>query len=207
MRTKNLLNGKPEGGFRSLAAVLPSFGFALAVFAAAGMVLAGCDNLAGSGNGDEAVFAEAAAPEGAGGTTALSAGGTTKTINVKFEVKNGGGGLSKTWGIVTGAGSVRGGAKFANDFTLTTTVPATDEYIFVYFKAQPVTGAKGYLFAMLDIKDAGEYTIVIDYNKSKAPSFSTKNLRNVSWSFPESEEDKDYCEWWWNALWDEAVDD
>jgi len=50
-KTQSLLKGKPEGGFLRLAALLPSFSMAPAVIAAAGMVLAECDNLTSAGNG------------------------------------------------------------------------------------------------------------------------------------------------------------
>jgi len=75
---------------------------ALAVFAAAGMMAAGCDSPAGSGAGDEAVSAGITAPmpDGAVGV-ADSDTAAVKTIKVKFEVLNGGIGLLHTYGIIS----------------------------------------------------------------------------------------------------------
>jgi len=55
-KTQNLSDGKLKGSFPGLAAVMLSFGLAFAAFAAGGMVLAGCDNMAGSGSSDESLF-------------------------------------------------------------------------------------------------------------------------------------------------------
>jgi len=178
---------------------------ALAVIAAAGMVAAGCNSPAGT-------EAAGLAPDSVGGTTAdCLVGGNNKEIKVKFEVKNGGIGLWKTWGIIAAGNSgysVRDGARFANDYTITITVPAAENYLDIYFNSQDVGNVKGYLMARLGIKDAGKYTIVIDFNLAKAdvPSFSTKNLRDVLWFFPATQNDKDRFSGWWNKLWNEAFD-
>jgi len=189
----------------------------LPLFAAAGMVLAGCDSRAVAETGGSAAPVETS-PDG---TDSTGAGGddaavtddpaAVKKISVRFEVLNGGLGLWKTWGIAAAGDSdysVRSGARFANDFTITITVPAAVDYLNISFKSQDVAGVKGYLDAALDIKDAGKYTIGIDFNLKNldVPSFSTKNLRNVWWYFPENGDAEHLCEKWWNELWNKAVD-
>jgi len=149
---------------------------ALAVFAAAGMVLAGCDNLAGSGSGkDEAAFAETTATESAGGTIAGSATGT-KTVKVKFEVKNGGSnaGIVSTQDdsyLVYGRDIFNAG----NDYTITITVPASDEYLNIRWKG---LGAflvdNTYLKAKMKAESG---TITLDYNG--VGKVATKNLYDV----------------------------
>jgi len=196
MRTKNLLNGKPEGGFRRwrrgtfaplalgawLAAVLPSFGLAFAVFAAAGMAAAGCDNLTGVDNRyDEAASAEAAAEAGgsvtggAGGITAFSAA-AFKTINVKFEVLNGGLGLIKSCGIVSNQDDrylVYDGAICANDFTVTIMVPASDEYLNVRWRGNDI----GQDVVVRGKMKAESCTVEVDFKLIGYPD--TKNLYDV----------------------------
>jgi len=202
MRTQNLFNGKPEGGFYGLAAVLLSFGLAFAVFAAGGMVLAGCDNLAGAGTGDESAFgaevdsaevesaeAEAAAPEdGSAGGPSLAASGA-KTIKIKFNVKNGGSGLWNTEGMIAtwdNSKIVYNKAICANDYTITITVPEADDWVNVYWKvwAADFFEHRFYLVALAEAKSG---TIVLDYNgvdyhkdtKEFLPKVATKNLSNV----------------------------
>jgi len=163
MGTKNLLKWKPEGGFPGLAAVLPSSGFAFAVFAAAVMVLAGCDSLAGTGS--------------AGGPSLAVSG--TKTIKVKFNVKNGGGGLIKSEGLVStwdDYNIVYDHAIGANDYTLTITVPEAEEWLNVRWKAKDAGRTKPfYVFAQMEAKSG---TIMLDYNgyKDGRPVVATENL-------------------------------
>jgi len=186
MRTENLLNGKPEGGFRGWRRVLPSAGLAFAVIAAAGTGLAGCDSLTGGGG---AVFteAEAAAPESAGGTIAAS-GTAFRTINVKFEILNGGWGLINSRGIVSKQDDsylVSGEPDFASgyfasaDFTISIIVPASEKYLNIRWKATDIWWRCTYLKAGLQLVDGnGSYTVVLDYNGRG--NVATKNLSDVS---------------------------
>jgi len=196
MRTKNLLNGKPEGGFLSLAAVLPSFGLALAVFAASVMAPAGCENMAGSGNGGEAVFAEEGAPEGAGGTTALSAGGTTKTIKVKFEVLNGGDGITWSAGIVGTQDNrylIYDSRSFSYDYTITIIAPAGDEFLNVYWTCKKSVVIKPQQYYCKAKMKAESGTITLDYNGNK--NVATKNLYDVD-VFWDRDRSTQYADWW-----------
>jgi len=153
---------------------------ALAVFAAAGMMAAGCDSLAGSGDDGEAVFAEA-------GALALNSAGegqsndtiAKKTIKVKFEVLNGGAGLWLNAGIVSTQDDsylVFNKNSASKDFTITIAVPASDEYLNVRW-----WGNNFWLFSDTYLKakmkpESG--TITVDYNgRGKA---ATKNLYDVS---------------------------
>jgi len=144
---------------------------ALAVIAAAGMVAAGCNSPAGSEN----AVAEAAglAPESAGAPLVAGAAGT-KTIKVKFEVKNGGMGLMKTEGMLAArdwSRIVYDSGAFANDYTITITVPASDEYVRIFWKATEYIWFPFYLWA--DMK-AESCTITLDYNGNY--KVATKNL-------------------------------
>jgi len=157
---------------------------AFAVFAAAGMVLAGCESLAGVGSGDEAVFAEASAlaPDSAGAPLVAGAAGT-KTIKVKFEVKNGGWGLSKSEGMLKTldkSSVVYACNAFANDYTITITVPASDEYVWVHWKGTVFYLQPVYVKAKMK---AVSGTITLDYN-GRNDNFdhqvATKNLEVLS---------------------------
>jgi len=147
-----------------------------AVFAAAGMVPAGCDSPAGVGNGyDETASAEESGS--AGGTTALSASGT-KTIKVKFEVLNGGGGLFRNGGSVSTQDDsclVKDGKAFSRDFTIKITVPASDEYLNVRWQGDDCWQPDTYVKAKMKAKSG---TITLDYNGPG--KVATKNLYDVS---------------------------
>jgi len=169
---------------------------ALAVFAAAGMMAAGCDSLAGSGVGDEAVFTETA------GSVLNSAGsGTTKKIKVKFEVKNGG-----VWGLVWSYGIVSTQDDSylvydwdvcANDFYITITVPASDEYLNIRWKGNE-GGFSTYVRAKMKAESG---TITLDYNgNAGSGKVATKNLHDVKVYGPIfSDDNKWVLEDWENA--------
>jgi len=190
MRTNNFIIRKLKDGFRGLAAVLPSFSMALAVFAAAGMAAAGCDSLTGAGNGyDGAASAEAAAsaPESTGGIMASSAQPRqTKTIKVKFEVLNGGwGGLKRTEGFVSTQDDryLRYGEGFSSeDYTIKIIAPASDEYLNVYWMAhEPLALKATHVWIKAKMKPESG-TITFDYNGNDGegyPEVVTKNLYDV----------------------------
>jgi len=187
-KTKNLLKWKPEGGFRGLAAVLPSFGMAFAVIAAAGMIEAGCDNLAGAGNGyDEAAPQEASgfAPESAGEREpAADYTLAIRTITVRFKVKNGGWGLLWSTGIVSTQNDsyslIHRRENCADDFDIYIVVPAKEKYLNIRWKAFGVWSKITYLKAKMALAgdEARNYTIVLDYNGQG--KVATKNLYDVS---------------------------
>jgi len=190
LRTKNLFMRKPESGFRGLAAVLPSFGLAFAVFAAAGMMAAGCDSL--TGGGGETAFAEAAAPESAGGPAFAAADGI-KAIKVKFDVKNGGWGLIKSYGVVSTQDDSHlnwGFGELANDFEVRIAVPAGEKYLNIRWEATDFFWKVTYLKARLQLGDgSGSYTVVLDYNgRGKV---AVKNLSDVSLNTKDADNDFD----------------
>jgi len=143
------------------------------VFAAAGMVLAGCESPAGVGNGyDDVVSTEASA------SVLNSAGdGAAKKIKVKFNVKNGGSSLMRSDGIVSTQDDsylVCDWDAFANDFDITITVPASDEYLNIRWKGLDFWGNGTYVKAKMKPESG---TITLDYNgKGKV---ATKNLYDV----------------------------
>jgi len=156
-----------------------------AVIAAAGMVPAGCGSPAGGGNGyDEVVSAAASSPvfnsagEEQSNDTSSS---TTKTIKVKFEVKNGGWGLWKSFGIVSTAADshlVYDRNLFANDYTITITAPENDPYLNIRWKGvEENLGKPRYTYCKAKMKvESG--TITLDYNG--VGKVATKNLYDVS---------------------------
>jgi len=150
----------------------------IAVFAAGGMILSGCDSPAGAGSGDEAVSEDICAPVtgSASGTTAGSAAGTKK-IKVKFEVGNGGLGLYKSAGIVSTQDDsylVYDSNIFSWDFTITITVPANDEYLNIRWKG--FEGLRLHTFVKAKMK-AESGTITLKYNGYK--KVVTNNLYDV----------------------------
>jgi len=155
---------------------------ALAVFAAAGMAAAGCESPDGVGNGyDEAVSAEASGIVPGGGAPLLAAAAGTKTIKVKFEVKNGGNGLTKSEGMLISwdeSKAAYNSAKFASDYTVTITVPAGDKYLLVCWKATEGFVDKFYLFAKMKAESC---TITLDFNgyRDGRPVVATKNLEKA----------------------------
>jgi len=180
----HLLNGKPEGGFSGLAAVMLSFSMALAAFAAGGIVLAGCDSPAGVATGyNEAVFAETSAPAPESGGGAIAGSTVTKKIKVKFNVKNGGWGLIKSQGIVSKQDDsylVSGSAGCADDFVIEITVPASENYLNIRWKGTDTGWKCTYLKAKMELAggQVRDYTIVLDYNgRGKV---ATKKLSDVT---------------------------
>jgi len=156
---------------------------ALAVIAAAGMVAAGCNTVAG--NGDETAFTETAAPESTGGITA-GAVARTKTIKVKFRVLNGGYGLVKSEGIIATQDNshlIYGGGRCANDYTLVIIAPVRDEYLNVYWKSEDwmYAGLPFYVSARMKPESG---TITFNYNgrdpaNSSEALVATENLYDV----------------------------
>jgi len=171
MRTNNLLKGKPESGFPGLAAVLLSFGLALA--AAGGMVLAGCDSPAGVGNGnDEAVSGEAS------GIVLNSAGeGTTKKpIAVHFVPH----GISNSNGIVSTQDDsylVYDGSPTPADFTIAIKVPADDEYLNIRWKGFSAFFSTD-IYLKAKMKAESDF-IRLDYKAPENIDVATKNLYDV----------------------------
>jgi len=147
------------------------------------MVLAGCDNLAGSGSGNnEAAFAETTATESAGGTIAGStelSDSALKKIRVKFEVKNGGFGLLSSEGIISTQDDdsyiVYDKASCASDYTITVRVPASDEYLNVRWRGDDfMISDNTYVKAKMKPKSG---IITLDYNGYGR--VATKNLYDV----------------------------
>jgi len=90
----------------------------------------------------------------------------TKTIDVKFEVENGGAGLLCSDGIVStqdDSDLVYDGDIFANDFTITIAVPVDDEYLNIRWVGQEANYLT-YIQGKLPVAGAGKYTIKINYN-------------------------------------------
>jgi len=134
--------------------------------------------LAGSGDGYEAVFTEATAT-GSAGTLAASAAGT-KTVKVKFEVKNGGPGLWFSEGIVSTQDDsylVFDRNDFAGDFTIGITVPANDQYLNIRWFAEDFFKRYTYLKARLNFDFDSSKTITLDYNGPR--KVAVKNLYDV----------------------------
>jgi len=146
----------------------------LAVFAAAGMAAAGCDSPAGIGDGyDEVVSGEASAP------ALNSAGdGASKTIKVKFEVKNGGGGLVDNAGIVSTQDDsylVYNEGSFSRDYTINITVPASDEYLNIRWLGNDFWYGAYCVRAKMKPESGA---ITLDYN-GPVSEVTTKNLYDV----------------------------
>jgi len=147
--------------------------FMFAVFAAAVMVLAGCDSLVGTVNGNESASKVTPAPvfAGAGDYT-----GPVKEIKVRFEVKNGGMGLWSSRGIVSTQDDshlVYNKELFANDYTIKIEVPVSDEYLNVRWMGEEwLTDA----FVKAKMK-AESGTITLDYNGRAR--VAVKNLYDV----------------------------
>jgi len=138
---KKLLEfGKRKAAFIGLATLVLSFG----------LVLGACEN--GLQSNEEA-------------TVGADYSSGSKTISVKFEVANGGAGLLCSDGIVSTQDDsylVYDGDIFANDFTITITVPADDEYLNIRWVGQEANYLT-YIQGKLPVAGAGKYTIYIDY--------------------------------------------
>jgi len=110
----------------------------------------------------------------------------SKTIDVKFEVENGGGGLWYSAGIVSTQDDtylVYDSDCYASDFTITITVPASDQYLNIRWAAKEyeflTDNSKKMTFvtAKMPVSVAGNYTIGLDYNG--IGSVATSNLNDV----------------------------
>jgi len=226
-RTRNLLNGKLNG-FPGLAAVMLSFGMALAVVAAGGTVLAGCDNLAGADGGDAVVSADGepyglAAPAGADPDSlpvfTIASGDPVQgpLFDVKFEILNGGWGLYSSRGIVSTEDDqyiVRRKALAANDFTITIEKSHEgDEYANIRWAGQYMGSWYGFTAKMTLLQTKGvsaspyiKYTIKIDFNHDcfgTGWSIKTKGLYDVqTFNKKNPEDDPD-----WKDAWSRAEDD
>jgi len=150
----------------------------LPLFAAAGGQT-GCDTGAREFDADNTGSGTA----GAAPAASINIPENDKMISVKFNVLNGGGGLKKSQGIVGSQDNrdlVYDGNICANDFTITITVPKSDEYVNIYWHGMPIRAAEKdrYLIAKLKIGEYGaHHTIVIDYNGNSAAV--TENLFDI----------------------------
>jgi len=204
-RTKNLCMREPEGGSRGLAAVLLSFGLALAVFTAAG-TLAGC-SLAGVEGDASGADASGSAPLFSGGETTIGrirGGGNSdrnKEITVRFVVTGGGWGLNWSKGIVSPADDssfAAGGGTQADDFYITIKVPAADTCVNVRWYCEDSLYRKFWVKGTIPVKDAGTYAIAIDLNedtKTDSWDINTKNLEEVSRHGPGGIQDWLVADW------------
>jgi len=164
MRTKNLSGRELKNGFCGLAAVLMSFGLTLAIFTAAGMVLAGCDSLAGTDSSDVSPESPGIVLNSAGGPSA-AADSCARKIKIKFDVRNGGWGLIGSDGIVSTQDDsrlVRDGGYFAGDYRINITIPASDRYLNIRWCGNDSVHGATYVKAKLDLNAAVD-AIVFDY--------------------------------------------
>jgi len=187
---KILSEREPEGGFRGLTAAMLSFGLALAVFAISGMVPAGCDNFAGVCASAETT---GVVPDSAAGTTG-SGTAATKIIKVKFEVLNGGSGVCKHAGVISTQDDsylVKNSNIVTRDFTITITVPASDEYLNVRWWGDDFWLPDTYVKAKTKAESG---TITVDYNGIN--KVATKNLYDVKTTTDSSD---------WNSAYKRAV--
>jgi len=185
MGTNKLMAWKPEGASPDSAAVLMAIALALAVFAA-GMVPAGCENLTGTGAGDATVFTETTepVPESAGGPSTAIASGLSrlKTINIKFEVYNGGWGLVESQCIISNEADdylATCRSEFYYDYTGEISVPVSEKFLNIRWRAKDGLRRCTYLKAKMRLDEyGGDYIIVLDYNGRG--NVATKNLYDVS---------------------------
>jgi len=168
----------PILGFLGMAAIALLFGLAAT----------GCDTTTGT------------APEEETDVGADYSSGSKK-IYVKFEVQNGGWGLSFTRGIVSTQDDtylVRDEDEWANDFTIGITVPASDEYLNIRWLGTDINSSRTFLRAKMPVGGAGKYTIGLDYNGRG--SVATSNLNTVAIDATYSSED--WTNSWNKAIWD-----
>jgi len=151
----------------------------VAAAVAAAVLPAACDTAAWQPDADN----PGTAFTGAGPAGSLTQAGW-KVVTVKFTVLNGGRfGLKKSQGIVSSQDNsilVWNGNICANDFTITITVPRSDEYLNIYWWGVPIwpTERDRYLKAKLEVSEYGKYyTIVIDYNGNDV--VTTENLFDI----------------------------
>jgi len=148
---KKLLEyGRRKAAFIGLAALLLSFG----------LVLGSCEN--GLQSNSESTKADFSDDLIDAINDALNG---VKRISVKFEVTNGGAGLLCSDGIVSTQDDTYlkyDGDIFANDFTITITVPVDDEYLNIRWVGQEANYLT-YIQGKLPVTGAGKYTIYIDY--------------------------------------------
>jgi len=154
MTTKNLNYGRRKAAFFGLAALVLSLG----------LILGACDH--GLHSHDEAAVG-----------ADYSSG--RKTIKVKFEVKNGGDLLLGSEGIISTQDDtylVRDHDAFANDFTITITIPKSDNYVNLRWKCVSTSDDPTYLKGKVGVSNQGgvTYKPVIDYNGPN--NLSTQNI-------------------------------
>jgi len=191
----NLLNGKPEGGFSGLAAVMLSFSMAFAVFAAGGIVLAGCDSPAGVANGYDGavVFTEASAPgpESAGadsdyGLLSGSEAPELEIVNyeVTIKVANGGHyGLVENKCIVSNHAStilVKQKRLASGDHKIKIKAPKKTPYFIIRWRGKEAFGFPTYLKGIIyNEGNINKLSCYIDYNGEG--KLATEGMSNVSY--------------------------
>jgi len=174
----------------------------LAVFAATGMMLAGCDSPAGSGNGGEVVFTKEAAPESAGAANAHgSLAGTTYHIAIK--VANGGRGLKENSVVVSDATDsilVKNRHQYSIDHTINISAPRDTPYLIIRWCGTEVwTLTRSYLKAKLyNPGDTNMLKCYIDYNGDM--NVYTEGLSEVSYH-PWQKPANDFENAWNKAAW------
>jgi len=147
-----------------------------AVFAAAGMILAGCDSPAGSGNGDEGASGVTSAPVHSAGGAAERDAAAVKKIQVRFKVNAG---LCKNGGIV----STQDDSYLvyypeligSSHFTIPVNVPASDEYLNIRWRCADWL-KKDDTFVKAKMKAEGG-TVTLNYKG--AGKVDAKNLYDV----------------------------
>jgi len=133
------------------------------------------------GEDDYADDAVASGVQASGTIEKIGSAKATKTIKVKFIVKNGGGGLINSRGIVSSQEdkcAVYDYDDFANDFHITVTVPASDRYLNIRWKAYELWGLQTFVKAKMVVAADGNYSITLDYNDGG--EVATDNLYDVT---------------------------
>jgi len=145
------------------------------------------------------------------GGTSFAGASATKTIKVKFIVRNGGGGLINSRGIVSSQEdkcAVYDYDDFANDFHITVTVPASDRYLNIRWKAFQIWGLQTFVKAKIVVGGGGNYSITLDYNDGG--EVATDNLYDVTSANPGSDKgksfEKDFYDAWRGATEEKGSD-
>jgi len=117
-------------------------------------------------------------------STLTSVSSNPKEISIKFNVKNGGSGITKSYGIVRSTyESVKDSDNFANDFTIHISVSSSDECVYIWWKGNILVESPVYLRGSMKLDGTSKYEIVIDYNGENinGPNIATNNLYDVSY--------------------------
>jgi len=125
----------------------------------------------------------------------------TKTITVKFVVKNGGSGLVGSDGIVSTQDDsylVRDSDFVANDFYITITIPEDNQYVNIRWKGLTITATN--VTAKMYVGVGGNYQITLNYNG--IGNVATENLWDV---VCKGNDDAAYLEF--KDAWDRAIPD